>query len=147
MGTIGASLGSAYSFLMRIELGIPGYVLLIAFYGIIIAISQNQADNGNSYWCSILVWLPAGKSRTDVLSGIVINEDLWIIPGKLNKTTLDRILRYHWGVGKFNLYLVSFKAIIFTIPGHLNFIYQVSSENSSITATRCNQPSYWWYIY
>ena len=42
------------SFLMRIELGIPGYVLLIAFYGIIIAISQNQADNGNSYWCSIL---------------------------------------------------------------------------------------------
>ena len=28
MGTIGASLGSSYSFLMRIELGIPGYVLL-----------------------------------------------------------------------------------------------------------------------
>ena len=28
MATIGASLGSAYSFLMRIELGIPGYVLL-----------------------------------------------------------------------------------------------------------------------
>jgi heme/copper-type cytochrome/quinol oxidase subunit 1 len=28
MGTIGASLGSTYSFLMRIELGIPGYVLL-----------------------------------------------------------------------------------------------------------------------
>jgi heme/copper-type cytochrome/quinol oxidase subunit 1 len=28
VGSIGASLGSAYSFLMRIELGIPGYVLL-----------------------------------------------------------------------------------------------------------------------
>ena len=28
MGTIGGSRGSAYSFLMRIELGIPGYVLL-----------------------------------------------------------------------------------------------------------------------
>jgi cytochrome c oxidase subunit 1 len=28
VGTIGASLGSSYSFLMRIELGIPGYVLL-----------------------------------------------------------------------------------------------------------------------
>ena len=27
-GTAGASLGSAYSFLMRIELGMPGYVLL-----------------------------------------------------------------------------------------------------------------------
>ena len=27
-GSIGASLGSAYSFLMRIELGMPGYVLL-----------------------------------------------------------------------------------------------------------------------
>jgi heme/copper-type cytochrome/quinol oxidase subunit 1 len=28
VGSIGASLGSAYSFLMRIELGIAGYVLL-----------------------------------------------------------------------------------------------------------------------
>jgi heme/copper-type cytochrome/quinol oxidase subunit 1 len=28
IGTIGASLGSTYSFLMRIELGIPGYGLL-----------------------------------------------------------------------------------------------------------------------
>ena len=28
MGTLGGSLGSAYSFLIRIELGIPGYVLL-----------------------------------------------------------------------------------------------------------------------
>ena len=28
MGTLGASLGSAYSFLIRTELGIPGYVLL-----------------------------------------------------------------------------------------------------------------------
>ena len=28
IGTVGASLGSSYSFLIRIELGIPGYLVI-----------------------------------------------------------------------------------------------------------------------
>jgi cytochrome c oxidase subunit 1 len=106
VGTIGASLGSAYSFLMRIELGIPGYVLLennfhdynvwITAHGVIMVFFMVMPIMIGALGNMIV---PIQLGSPDMVFPRLNNLSFWLIPFSLIFCIISVLLKQGCGAG------------------------------------------------
>ena len=106
MGTIGASLGSAYSFLMRIELGIPGYVLLennfhdynvwITAHGVIMIFFMVMPIMIGALGNMIV---PIQLGSPDMVFPRLNNLSFWLVPFSLILCIISTLLKQGCGTG------------------------------------------------